>query len=78
MTEVANIEKLNLGKLVDMKWQVGVSVSSNSCKNLQTPFVRLTLHIADSNERIVPHSFQLSLAEFELFASYFDNIAAAF
>src|SRR3989338_6477720 len=57
---------LKLGRLVHLEWKVGVTVANSHCKRLNSPFVRLCFHIADENEIVTSHSFQLTIPEFEV------------
>lgn len=57
---------LNIGQLVSIKWQIGVSVQSNHCENLNAPFVSVQLQVQDPNQEISTHSFDLSLLEFKV------------
>eukprot|EP00466_Bigelowiella_natans_P018708 jgi/Bigna1/83360/fgenesh1_pg.107_\ len=40
-------KSLALGKLVDIKWKLGMGMASSSCAALKAPFVSLVLSIAD-------------------------------
>ena len=57
---------LDVGKLIDLKWKVGMAVSSDSCKNLNSPFVCLSLTISDGSGNIKMHDLELSMAQFRV------------
>ena len=66
---------LNVGKLVDIKWKLGMGVSSNTCKNLAAPFVTLSLKIVDPNQQSRVYTLELNLEQFQEFRQTFKNIA---
>lgn len=59
-------EVLSIGKLLAMQWQLGVSVQSNHCENLDAPFVSVQLRVEDANRDVSTHSFDLTLLEFKV------------
>jgi len=66
---------LNIGQLVDIQWKIGVSFQSSVCKNLNSPYVSVLVITADSNGHLSTHSFELTIPEFQNFASNFKDIA---
>lgn len=42
------------GKLVDLKWRIGIATESNSCRNLNNIYVTLAFKVLDgqNNEKI--------------------------
>ena len=57
---------LSVGKLVSLRWQIGVSVQSNHCENLNAPYVSVQLQVEDPNHQVSLHTFDLSLLEFKV------------
>lgn len=58
-----------LEKLVNVEWKIGVAAMSDLCKNLNSPFVMLELTVADSASNQSRHTIELTVAEFQKFAS---------
>lgn len=56
---------LNLGRLVSMKWSMGITVSSSKMRKVQKPFVRLSLQIAHGDGRIKTYFLTLSILQFQ-------------
>jgi len=52
--------------LIDVQWTLGVAVSSNTCKNINSPFVAMAVKVQDSSGKVVSKSFELSLMEFQV------------
>lgn len=59
-------EVLSVGKLVSLRWQIGVSIQSNHCENLNAPFVSVQAQVQDTNKKISTHTFDLTLLEFKV------------
>ncbi|CAN8012655.1 unnamed protein product, partial [Ixodes pacificus] len=55
--------------LVDVKWKIGVAAVSDQCKNLNSPFVTFQLTVEDSQNRTDTHILELTIPEFQKFAS---------
>lgn len=53
-------------QLVDMKWKLGVAVSSDECKSLNSPFVTMTLRVADSSGKISTHTIEMTVTQFQV------------
>ncbi|KAH8041635.1 hypothetical protein HPB51_017080 [Rhipicephalus microplus] len=58
-----------LGKLVNVEWKIGVAAMSDLCKNLNSPFVMLELTVEDSASHRSRHTIELTVPEFQKFAS---------
>jgi hypothetical protein len=58
-------DALSIGKLLSLDWKLGVSVKSNHCDNLAAPFVTIFIKVADGNDKISAHSFELTISEFQ-------------
>eukprot|EP01083_Nonionella_stella_P249613 862938_1 len=63
MDDAKNI--LNLGRLVSMKWSMGITISSSKMRKVQKPFVRLSLQIAHGNGDIKTYFVTLSILQFQ-------------
>jgi len=63
-------EEVGIGRLVDVKWKFGVSTCSNTCKNLNSPFVSLLLTVSDQDGNLSTHSMNLPLQEFKVRLQY--------
>ncbi|XP_065845666.1 COMM domain-containing protein 6-like [Oscarella lobularis] len=67
---------LNVGELIDMKWKLGVAMSSSNCKSLNSPYVSMILTIADASGKIKNHSFELTVPEFQNFSRQMKEMSA--
>eukprot|EP00472_Partenskyella_glossopodia_P003893 CAMPEP_0197526888 /NCGR_PEP_ID=MMETSP1318-20131121/19614_1 /TAXON_ID=552666 /ORGANISM="Partenskyella glossopodia, Strain RCC365" /LENGTH=193 /DNA_ID=CAMNT_0043081265 /DNA_START=11 /DNA_END=592 /DNA_ORIENTATION=+ len=65
---------LNVGKLVDFKWKIGMGISSTSCTALKSPFVSIQLSISDQNQKIQHHNLELTIKQFQDLRQTFKNI----
>lgn len=63
MDEAKNI--LNLGRLVSLKWSMGITISSSKMRKVQKPFVRLQLQIAHGDGHIKTYFVTLSILQFQ-------------
>eukprot|EP00042_Codosiga_hollandica_P039097 m.325073 g.325073 ORF g.325073 m.325073 type:complete len:218 (-) comp55550_c0_seq1:63-716(-) len=68
---------LSLGKLVDFDWKLGVSMQSNTSKNLQYSYITIQLGIADSSGSYFTKSFELPVSEFQNFAKQLTEMSQA-
>ncbi|XP_061164111.1 COMM domain-containing protein 6-like [Saccostrea echinata] len=66
---------LTAGKLIDMKWKLGVAVSSDECKSLNSPCVTMTLKVADSSGKISTHSMEMTISQFQNFSKQMKEMA---
>ncbi len=57
-------EALAIGKLCNLDWRVGVSMSSNSCNDLKAPYVGLSIEVAEMSGEKSRHTIELSMLEF--------------
>jgi hypothetical protein len=57
---------VQLGRLFDLQWKLGVAVSSSNCSNLSAPFVALSYKISDSNGKARGYAMELSYSEFQV------------
>jgi len=74
-----NKEKgIEIGQLISLEWKVGVSTSSNTCRNLNTPFVSIFLRVRNSDHSVQSSSFELTIPEFKNLAKNFNEISKLF
>ena len=57
-------------QLVDMTWKLGIAVCSDECKSLNSPFVTMTLKVADASGKVSTHTFELSLTQFQVYVKF--------
>lgn len=67
---------LSIGQLVDMQWKLGMAVSSDSCRSLNSPYVTLLLKIVEPSGQICQRSFEMTIPQFQNFHKQFKEIAA--
>ncbi|XP_028291218.1 COMM domain-containing protein 6 isoform X2 [Gouania willdenowi] len=67
---------LGIGRIVDMQWKLGMAVSSDTCRNLNSPYVTLQLKIAEPSGFIRQRSFEMSVQQFQNFHQQFKEMAA--
>lgn len=61
-------------KLENLKWKIGVSLSSKLCDKLLSPYVSISFDIKHANGLSTPHTAELSYEEFKAFYSTFDKV----
>jgi hypothetical protein len=57
---------LQVGKLVDFNWRLGVGVASSACTDLAAPFVTIQLTIADSFGKVSVKTMELTTSQFQV------------
>lgn len=62
--------------MYDLKWKLGVSISSSSCTNLSSPFVSISFKIRENNGSSTSHTAELTYSEFQNFLTTFRDISA--
>jgi hypothetical protein len=67
---------LSVGQLIEMKWKLGVAMSSSSCRSLGVPYVTMVLSVADASGLVKDHSFEMSIAEFQNFSKQVKEMGA--
>mmetsp|Transcript_8284 Transcript_8284/g.14032 ORF Transcript_8284/g.14032 Transcript_8284/m.14032 type:complete len:194 (-) Transcript_8284:950-1531(-) len=65
----------HLGRLYDLQWKLGVSVSSSNCSNLSVPFVSMSYKVSDTNGQAKGYSMELPYPEFQEFLAKLKAIA---
>ncbi|XP_048880095.1 COMM domain-containing protein 6 isoform X1 [Brienomyrus brachyistius] len=66
---------MSVGQLVDVKWKLGMAVSSDNCRSLNSPYVSLLLKVADTSGQITHKSFEMTVPQFQNFFRQFKEIA---
>ena len=56
----------SLLQLVDVQWKVGVAMSSDECKSLSSPFVTLSLTVANPSGQLQTHTLELTMIQFRV------------
>uniref|UniRef100_A0A8C4EDC3 TBC1 domain family member 4 n=1 Tax=Dicentrarchus labrax TaxID=13489 RepID=A0A8C4EDC3_DICLA len=52
--------------LVDMQWKLGMAVSSDTCRSLNSPYVSLLLKIVEPSGQISQRSFEMTIPQFQV------------
>ncbi|NXU51310.1 COMD6 protein, partial [Turnix velox] len=65
-----------VGQFVDMKWKLGVAMSSDTCRSLKYPYVAVTLKVAEPSGQIIDKSFEMTIPQFKNFFKQFKEMAA--
>jgi hypothetical protein len=50
----------------NLKWRVGVAVSSSKCKSLSSPYVLLSFDVRELDGTVTQHSCELSYEQFQV------------
>ena len=53
-------------QLVSMEWQLGMAMSSSSCRSLNSPYLTLQLNITDPAGALRRNTLQMTVAEFQV------------
>ncbi|XP_077984466.1 COMM domain-containing protein 6-like isoform X2 [Glandiceps talaboti] len=67
---------LNIGQLVDLKWKLGMGISSDSCRNLNSPYVAITITVADPSGHHITRTFEMTIPEFQNFYKQMKEMAS--
>lgn len=54
------------GKMRNLKWRVGVAMSSSKCKNLSSPYVLLSFDVMEVDGTVSHHSTELNYQQFQV------------
>nr|XP_020465192.1 COMM domain-containing protein 6 [Monopterus albus]XP_020465193.1 COMM domain-containing protein 6 [Monopterus albus] len=68
---------LSISQLVDMQWKLGMAVSSDTCRSLNSPYVTLLLKVVGPSGNISQRSFEMTIPQFQNFHKQFKEMAAA-
>lgn len=49
-----------------MQWKLGVAMTSDSCRSLNSTFVVMSLRVADPSGKVTTRSFEMTVAEFKV------------
>lgn len=67
---------LSISQLVDMQWKLGMAVSSDTCRSLNSPYVSLLLKIVEPLGQISHRSFEMTVPQFQNFHKQLKEMAA--
>lgn len=67
---------VSVGRLVKLDWKLSVATESSSCSSLMSPFVVLLLTVSDSDGNLRSVPVEMTLAEFDQFATSIDEVAS--
>ncbi|XP_038056334.1 COMM domain-containing protein 6-like [Patiria miniata] len=67
---------LSVGQLVDMQWKLGVAMTSDVCRSLNSTFVMMSLKVADPSGQVTTKSLEMTVAEFKNFSKQIREMAA--
>uniref|UniRef100_A0A8C6IXX1 COMM domain-containing protein 6 n=2 Tax=Melopsittacus undulatus TaxID=13146 RepID=A0A8C6IXX1_MELUD len=65
-----------VGQFVDIKWKLGVAMSSDTCRSLKYPYVTVTLTVADPSGQLTDKTFEMTIPQFKNFFRQFKEMAA--
>ncbi|XP_053483905.1 COMM domain-containing protein 6 [Ictalurus furcatus] len=66
----------SIGQLVDIQWKLGMAVSSDTCRSLNSPYISVLMKIADTSGEISYKSFEMTVLQFQNFYRQFKEIAS--
>ncbi|EAR96360.2 HCaRG protein (macronuclear) [Tetrahymena thermophila SB210] len=69
------VKMINLGKLIDMKWNVCSFLSDQKNKEINKIYVKLELTVQTSTGEVIHDQFALSLQEFKAFKEIISEIS---
>mmetsp|Transcript_8071 Transcript_8071/g.13430 ORF Transcript_8071/g.13430 Transcript_8071/m.13430 type:complete len:193 (+) Transcript_8071:59-637(+) len=72
---VSSLLSQSSGKLLNLKWRVGVAIASSKCKSLGHPYVLLTFDIKETDGSLSHHSMELTYDEFRSVHASFEKVA---
>ncbi|TSV41653.1 COMM domain-containing protein 6 [Bagarius yarrelli] len=61
----------SIGQLVDLQWKLGMAVSSDTCRSLNSPYISILIKIADTSGEISYKSFEMTVPQFQVCEHYF-------
>ncbi|KAJ8404621.1 hypothetical protein AAFF_G00334840 [Aldrovandia affinis] len=67
---------VSVGQLVDVQWKLGMAVSSDTCRSLNSPYVSLLLKTTDTSGLMSNKSFEMTIPQFQNFFRQFKEMAA--
>ncbi|XP_057192491.1 COMM domain-containing protein 6 [Triplophysa rosa] len=66
----------SIGQLVDMQWKLGMAVSSDSCRSLNSPFISVLLKYMDTSGEMSYKSFEMTVQQFQNFSRQFKEMSS--
>ncbi|XP_016388948.1 COMM domain-containing protein 6-like [Sinocyclocheilus rhinocerous] len=66
----------SIGQLVDIQWKLGMAVSSDTCRSLNSPFICVLMKIADTSGEMSYKSFEMTVQQFQNFYRQFKEMAS--
>ncbi|XP_056611503.1 COMM domain-containing protein 6 [Triplophysa dalaica] len=66
----------SIGQLVDMQWKLGMAVSSDSCRSLNSPFISVLLKYMDTSGEMSYKSFEMTVQQFQNFYRQFKEMSS--
>ncbi|KAF4087385.1 hypothetical protein AMELA_G00094820 [Ameiurus melas] len=66
----------SIGQLVDVQWKLGMAVSSDTCRSLNSAYISVLMKIADTSGEISYKSFEMTVLQFQNFYRQFKEIAS--
>lgn len=66
----------SIGQLVDIQWKLGMAVSSDSCRSLNSPIISVLMKIADTSGEVSYKSFEMTVPQFQNFYRQFKEMAS--
>ncbi|XP_067663706.1 COMM domain-containing protein 6-like [Haliotis asinina] len=75
MGTTSQLQCLNVGQLLNLQWRVGVAISSDDCKSLNSPTITLLLTIAETGGSITKQSVEMTLTQFRNFSRQLKEMA---
>lgn len=66
----------SIGQLVDIQWKLGMAVSSDTCRSLNSPYISVLMKIADTSGEISYKSFEMTVLQFQNFFKQFKEMAS--
>lgn len=67
---------LSINQIVDLQWKLGMALSSDTCRSLNSPYVTLLLKFVEASGQICHRSFEMTIPQFQNFHRQFREIAA--
>lgn len=66
---------ISISQLVDMQWKLGMAMSSDTCRSLNSPYVSLLLKFVEPSGQICQRSFEMTIPQFQNFHKQFKEMA---
>ncbi|XP_056321430.1 COMM domain-containing protein 6 [Danio aesculapii] len=66
----------SIGQLVDIQWKLGMAVSSDSCRSLNSPIISVLMKIANTSGEVSYKSFEMTVPQFQNFYRQFKEMSS--